>query len=407
MPQVPLREYRGTGKITSDAGTQTICEFVLNQFPTGNQILMCTTSDPSAWSLIKENERKPPLKCSFEGLLAQSLARVAVDQIYLNRTTVSVERNSGETYRFEFYPWAPVRIEHEQMPNRLQVEYRFGLTNFLFIGTQYVTKANGRFPGRIPLNVRGHDFCLESLEWYNDLTRRLAEGRSVEVTAHLMTTAPVADKGLIMEICEDLCVLLSFATCNWVTPLYEDRFLDNRLVTTTLLPAKTLPYNHADLVIDAREGNELKEYLETTYPDYFQAKNALGMNMVVEYYVHSKLANILELKYLIGAIGMECLASYLSDYFKSKNKAADLRTFRSSLEELFQDISMPHQRSELNFIDIRNKIVHTGRFPPDIDPIDEYQNFVNLYDRTVLTILGYRGRPYLNATKRYAKEPIP
>jgi hypothetical protein len=300
-----------------------------------------------------------------------------------------------------------VQIEYQQVSADQKVEYRIGLSNLVFLGTHRIAGHAGRSPSRIGLIIADQDIFLESLDWYYNLTERLEGGLGIDVTAHLVASNSLKNRNLVRQLCDDLCVLLSFATCNWVSPLYEDYFLDNRLVATTLLPAITLPYNHADLVIDARDGNNLKEYLETTYPSYRQVKNTLGMNIVIEYFVHSRSATNFTLRYLLGAIGMECLKSYLPSYFKSKNKVANLKNFRSSLEELLKHISMPYQQSELDFIHIRDKIIHTGKFPPKISILEEYRKFVNFCDRTVLTILGYRSKPYLNIAKKYAKEPVP
>lgn len=134
-----------------------------------------------------------------------------------------------------------------------------------------------------------------------------------------------------------------------------------------------------------------------------KAKNTLGLDIVIEYYVHSKLMNVIELSYLLGAVGMECLKSYLSGYFQAKNKSADLGSFAKALQALFEDILMPYQQSKLDFISIRDKIVHTGRFPPNVNPVEDYRKLINLYERVILTILGYRGKPYLNTTKRYQR----
>jgi hypothetical protein len=370
-------------------------------------MLSCTTSDPSAWKIFKESQQKSPLWCRFDGSASQPSARVTANQMYLGANSFRTEQDGRETYGLELHPLEAVQIEYQQVSADQKVEYRIGLSNLVFIGTQGIAGHGGSFPGRIGLRIAGQNISLESLQWYNDVIKRLDGGLGIDVTAHLVTTDLLGNRNPVRQICDDLCVLLSFATCNWVSPLYEDYFLNGQKIATTLLPAKTFRYNHGELVIDAREGNELKEYLETTYPNYIRLKDALGMNIVMEYFVHSRLMNLFEIKYLIAAIGMECLKSYLSDYFADKCKAADLKSFRSSLRELFGDISMSYQQSELDFIEVRDKIVHTGRFPPNVDSVEEYQKLLNLCDRTALTILGYQGKPYLNSTKRYAKELVP
>lgn len=48
----------------------------------------------------------------------------------------------------------------------------------------------------------------------------------------------------------------------------------------------------------------------------------------------------------------------------------------------------------------RNSLTHEGRFPATSDKIMSTMELRNLMDRFVLTILGYRGKPYYNVIKR-------
>lgn len=61
---------------------------------------------------------------------------------------------------------------------------------------------------------------------------------------------------------------------------------------------------------------------------------------------------------------------------------------------------------ELNFVELRDKIVHTGRFPSKIDQLISWHALSSILDRTLLTIIGYKGKPYLNASKGYARENL-
>jgi hypothetical protein len=65
-----------------------------------------------------------------------------------------------------------------------------------------------------------------------------------------------------------------------------------------------------------------------------------------------------------------------------------------------------HEDHELDFILTRDKIVHTGRFPSGADRSSETMKLSNLLDRIMLTILGYKGKFYLNCANRYAREPL-
>jgi len=405
--QLSFREYRGKGTITLVSGSKINCEFILSHIPTKKPILICTSHDVAMLSLLGEIIQKTPsLKYSFEGLLEDSVGRITIDIMYCINFNISKEL----IYTSTFQPFTKVQIKYQQISTDSEVDYIAGLTNLLFIGTQWVTRANENMLSKIPLNIEGRQVSLELLEPYNDISKSLSEEQGVKVTAHLIIKAPISDITLIRDIFDEICVLLSFASGTWITWLYEDYFLENRLVETTLLASKTLPYNPVGRVIDTPNGSDLKEYLETTYSNYVQVKDSLGMNIVIEHYIYSKSVRIIELKYLIAAIGMECLISHLSDYFQVTKITADLSSLRNGLKALLEHFDIPYEQSDLDFIGIRDKIVHTGRFPPGLSPSQELEkldNLYNLYDRTILTILGYRGKPYLNTAKKFTKELVP
>lgn len=100
--------------------------------------------------------------------------------------------------------------------------------------------------------------------------------------------------------------------------------------------------------------------------------------------------------YILGAITFECIESYLSEYFRSRNMRRDLSSFKSKTRALFNEFRVSYKEEDLDFIDVRDKVVHTGRFPKGSDPVDEYLSLINLLDRTLLTILGYKGNPFFN-----------
>lgn len=396
-----LRRYNGIGKIRSRGGIEAGCRFVISQSLEGRIVINCTSSDRSCTSLAQEYESNSPLCASLDGTLEDLQTKLTADSIVLNNFTVSTYAEKPP-FTLEFLPFSPVIISFQSIPEDTEVEYRIGLTNLLFLGTEWITTDGRNCLNRLSLSLEGRRIKLELLGEYGDVRRSL-EKPSVRVTSHVLITSTPIDK-TVLDLVETLCILLSFASGTWITWLWIDHFKDGQLVRSTLYESKTLPSHIADHTIDCRYGQELKTFLESAYPIYTTMKSCLGLNIVVEYYIHSKSARLMELKYLIACIGMECLNSHLSDYFKIQNKQVDLSTFRKNLNLFFNDISMSFTSDELDFIDIRDKIVHTGRFPSKTNYLDEYRKLINLFDRTILTILGYLGKPYLNVRKNYTKE---
>ncbi|MBI2184980.1 MAG: hypothetical protein HYU39_08495 [Thaumarchaeota archaeon] len=359
-----------------------------------------------AIALMKEDQNNPPLQANLEGALLDMRGEIKVRQIVLNQTTISTKSDESP-FTFEFLPFEPVFIILDPVSDNTEVEYRMGLTNLLLLGTEWIERGENRLLNKLTLSLDGQTLSLELLKPHSEISEELRQSRSTKVTSHLLTTAALGKAEMVEELASTICILLSFATGTWVTWLWEDCFYQGKLVRTTLFPSKTIPYHGSDSAIDCENGKELQDFVQTSYPNYLTAKDNLGLNIVIEYYIHSKVARLLELKYLIASIGMECLKSHVPQYISTKGKKADVSTFRKSLEVLFDEHSMPYQPSELDFIGIRDKIIHTGRFPPGTNIIDEYRSLINLYDRAILTILAYRGKPYLNCTKKYARELIP
>lgn len=71
------------------------------------------------------------------------------------------------------------------------------------------------------------------------------------------------------------------------------------------------------------------------------------------------------------------------------------------------EFKVGHNSKELKFVDIRDKIVHTGRYPQKVDSLTAWYSLSTLLDRTILTIVGYRGKPYLDASKGFIRVNLP
>lgn len=134
--------------------------------------------------------------------------------------------------------------------------------------------------------------------------------------------------------------------------------------------------------------------------DRSKYKEKLGLNVVIEYYITSRIVRPLEAGYLLGAVTFECIESYLSAYFRERNEERDLSTFKSKTRALFDEFGITYSEDELDFVRIRDGIVHSGRFPKGKNSLEEYYKLINLLDRTLLTLLGYKGNPYSNIARQ-------
>jgi hypothetical protein len=152
------------------------------------------------------------------------------------------------------------------------------------------------------------------------------------------------------------------------------------------------------MTIRGYDTREFEKFIETSYQNFVKYKDELGLALVIEYYVTSKVLGPLETSYLLGAITFECIESYLCQYFETRKMKKDLRRFKHRTKFLWEEFGVAYEESELDFVKVRDKVVHTGRFPKGKEDLKEYYGLINLLDRTLLTILGYRGNPYFNTT---------
>ncbi len=197
------------------------------------------------------------------------------------------------------------------------------------------------------------------------------------------------------EVSENLQNLLSLASGNYNTALYEDVYLNGQLSATTLFPLKTYLFSDRQSLIDNRFGNELKDFVETTYPNYVILKGDLGLPYFLEFFITSKMYSPLEVEYILSATAFECL----EDYFRNWQHLPEIRNnLKAKIRRMCAHFGFSVTEAELEPYRLcRNNLSHAGKFPSGSNNLAATMQLRNLIDRFVLTILGYRNRPYFNA----------
>jgi hypothetical protein len=313
---------------------------------------------------------------------------------------------SGTYGTFELTSVTPVEIDHTPFDPAEPIEVHYGLTNFIFNGCEYSTYGNVTRLDRFGATLGDFALIFRQIQHDKVFVKKLAASRDIEVTAEVVAKLPFRSMRLVDELIEDTLMILSFATGTYVATIYSDIFVDNTLVRSMLYPYKTGPYVHRDWVIDADNLSncDLRDFLETCYPAFRKFKSELGLKIVLEFLVIAKQGRYSEVKFLLSSVAAECLISHLPSYFRTIGKTATGNSFRTKMRELLDHFNVTYHESELDFIDTRDKLVHKGRFPKGVDPHEETAKLGNLLDRTVLTILGYKGKAYLNQANRYSRE---
>ena len=187
--------------------------------------------------------------------------------------------------------------------------------------------------------------------------------------------------------------------------------------------------------------------METTYDKYQEFKEVFNLKSVIHLYLISRFALFTEAKFLLAVVSLESLLSSFEEYQKSngvtietglvkktekivtrelKKEGIELEeqiinriatsiayphtTFQEKLISIIKMFNVKYSSEDLELINLRNKIAHTGQFPKKynnsriIVPNDELNRLIYLLDRILLSILDYKNKPFLNIFNKYCEE---
>jgi hypothetical protein len=402
------RIYDGHCKLSFDIGVELESDFRLQLRSDGHIDVSVTTPMTSdALKVTKEDQKRKLLHCSLVGIVAKPQGKINVPDIVLNVTNYKFDAK-GATLTFELLCASTVEIEYARVLPQQIVESHYGLTNFHFIGCEYTRDQNATVADKFSTEVAGVKMTFKQVKDHAGIISKLAVSRDVEVTAEVIAVTPFSDLGRLEQLVDESVILLSYATGTYISWIHRDVYSSGELVRSSLYGHNWGPFIHNNCVIDARnlEACNLRIFLETTYPAFSSLKSDLGLRVVLEFLVVADQGRYPEILFLLRSVAAECLLSYLSSYFSKIGKTGDMSSFKNKMKELLTHFHVVYDESELDFILTRDKVVHTGRFPAGVAPWEAALELRNLMDRIVLTILGYKGKPYLNCANHYEREVL-
>lgn len=409
MPEI-LRTYSCQGTFHSVSGTDLSSSFEVNLMSDGEITLTCVTQITSEAKTLFNQQNQGDVNGGFSGLMTDQKA-VVIQLLHLQSVSLKVNPITKEL-RWEFLSLSPVEIGSLDQSSASPVESRFGLTNFEFNGCRFTTAGNVTVLDTFESLIDGLVVRFEQLPNYPQVISTLQTSRDILVTSEAIVTCQAAELSRLNTLMYDTLALLSFASGSWVSPVYRDSLENNVIVQTILFPAKTFPFHPNDSVVDTHnlQACDTKLFLESAYAPFKSLKDSLGLNVVIEYYIQAKRSNYIELRYLIAAVAMECLSSHAPSFLNQIGawpRHENRLSLREKLVPLLSHFNVTYVNDDLKFIRNRNKLVHEGRFPSSVvSSFSEYRKFVNFIDRVLLTMLGYRGKSYLNCLNGYARETL-
>lgn len=322
MPYSKLREYNGRGKFEFKIEEPLEIETDFKLYFLSNAKTLVEISyflSPATARIISEFT-KGKFDISLNGKVMDPQGSISIRKMIISSIKNSFEKGKIVTFQLilDCVSTIDITFSNEKF-EKLEVHY--GLTNFIFSGCTYTTVGNTFLLDKFNAKVNNLNFLFKKVKDYGEVEKRLKDKKGCHLTSEAIVEVFDAEMDKANSTIFNIIELLSLATRNFVSPIYEDRFYNGRLIKTILNPVLTMDYN-ADDLIDSKRPNPciLQIFLESTYNNYQEFKGTLGLNNVIHLYLISRYAVFTESIFLLAIVSLESLSSYFEDSLRSKGE---------------------------------------------------------------------------------------
>ena len=378
--------------------------------------------------------------CSISAKLVDVSASVRIDEAVIANISFN-SGNSKPTYAI-LNVYNPIIIEsnnYEEFNHDTILVY---LTNFLNNPT-----SQGDFQ---KFNIENNNYLIEfiGIHDYDEYKTLLYERKEdVLITSMAKINLKNKDVDIVGEM-DKLTYLISYINRTHISPVCFNFYDNGHLIKSILYPALTTKFSNKEKLI---ETNNIKYFIEKCYPIFLENYQDFSLNIVISIYLESLLSNYIDSSYILLVTSLESfLLSHEDQCIKNgeiinpssiKRIKKDIVKFldrkdydiiEEDLEELSEMLAYKNTTlgekfsllknkdkfgSNLNlkpedydFPTIRNKIIHTGKVPKEINSSKgerkinmalEYNRTLFLLDKIILSLLEYDGvfNDYLNKTQ--------
>lgn len=431
-----LRRYRGKGTIINEDKTIE-CDFDVAQFLDGNIRLHFAL--PSSPVPFIDDEIGNEGSIVFRGIIEDERNLEVEGKLF--RLTSTIDHGKTDLAEFIFINTGPVRLRVGQLNLNAEVELKFGITNFTFIGTNAEATGSNSWRRILSLQLEGKQILIRPLKDYDKREKRLRARKDVNITCEGCIKINFPEEAESARgIIDILCGLLTIAKGTLISHLYFDVILpDGTLTQTEHYPYITRKYANGLPTIDYMPPERIRDFVQQCYEPYRNLLEEYKFDRVVYAFANARFEAIhLETR----ALALVTLVDYLADRFTNLNSRHSImdtrafrelrdtlkksisefvkgsnfslkstqekelqnkldgfnyRSFRSKLYEMLSYFRVPISDDEIaTFVRSRNQLVHYFSFKTS-DEAQEYSQLLHFLDKLLLRMLDYEGF-YINVT---------
>lgn len=432
-----IEERRGVGQVGLPDGPAAECVFDCVKLDDARVMVECHLLAGAIRELIDRFSRMPG------GWLVQGHTAEGSDIRIEGAEVIQWRESEGEGEPGNVKVLLSCHEIHVSTPTAARLipaRVTYGLTNLEFWGDERSQLDTGAWVHSIRFHVASTEIVVRQVEGYRENVQRAKSTRSVAVTAEatLDVQGGVTDLGCYDEMMDVVCTLMSLAKGNgvaWIyTKLLDD---DGGLISMEMTGNVAPPWRFAGALIGGSTASQLKAFIAHSYGSYLQERDRFNLPVATGYYLASKSQAERYTSFLLACTAMETLASNYAEKHEQgdlrfvvsekgfhdqesrlqdslrgvlgeafpgladgelddalvKVKELNRRSFRRILKKMLEERGVDYdKKSDLQFIEVRDKVVHEG--VPGKNPGElfrQYSILIELLDRILLKILRYDG----------------